>query len=148
MYITLQSSTCFEQYYAHPQEVKIVLLQHLVLPLGRSQRVTIPDAVTMQFGPPEDEHSIARNMLRHLMFNIYYGIKKLCIKLVIQTCFEHAYCSSSGRSTLYIQQLVCVMLKIKECLKLSAYIYIYLNNFKHSIIYTIVVKKRKIFSCQ
>jgi hypothetical protein len=30
--------------------------------LGRSQRVTIPDAVTIQFWPPEDEHSIARNM--------------------------------------------------------------------------------------
>jgi hypothetical protein len=25
----------------------------------RSQRVTIPDAVKIQFGPPEDEHSIA-----------------------------------------------------------------------------------------
>jgi virulence-associated protein VagC len=29
---------------------------------GRSQRVTIPDAVKIQFWPPEDEHSIARNM--------------------------------------------------------------------------------------
>jgi hypothetical protein len=34
---------------------------------GRSQRVTIPDAVEIQFGPPEDEHTIARNMSRHLM---------------------------------------------------------------------------------
>jgi hypothetical protein len=29
---------------------------------GRSQRVTIPDSVKIQFLPPEDEHSIARNM--------------------------------------------------------------------------------------
>jgi hypothetical protein len=29
---------------------------------GRLQRVTITDAVTIQFRPPEDEHSIARNM--------------------------------------------------------------------------------------
>jgi hypothetical protein len=29
--------------------------------------VTIPDAVKIQFRPPEDEHSIARNMSRYLM---------------------------------------------------------------------------------
>jgi hypothetical protein len=34
---------------------------------GRSQRVTLPDAVKIQFWPPEDEHSIARNMSRYLM---------------------------------------------------------------------------------
>jgi hypothetical protein len=34
---------------------------------GRSQRVTITDAVKIQFLPPEDEHSIARNMSRYLM---------------------------------------------------------------------------------
>jgi hypothetical protein len=34
---------------------------------GRLQRVTIPDAVNIQFLPPEDEHSIARNMSRYLM---------------------------------------------------------------------------------
>jgi hypothetical protein len=34
---------------------------------GRSQRVTIPDAVKIQFWPTEDEHSIARNMSRYLM---------------------------------------------------------------------------------
>jgi hypothetical protein len=75
--ITLNTSTCFEQYYAHAQEAKIVFLQHLVSSLSmsgrvlqRSQpvqytaahRVTIPDAVEIQFWPPEDEHSIARNM--------------------------------------------------------------------------------------
>jgi hypothetical protein len=74
--ITLNTSTCFEQYYAHPQEVKIDFLQHLVSSLsvsgralhrlradcsplstgalhGRSQRVTIPNAVEIQFWPPE-----------------------------------------------------------------------------------------------
>jgi hypothetical protein len=30
-------------------------------------RVTIPDAVKIQFCPPKDEHSIARNMSRYLM---------------------------------------------------------------------------------
>jgi hypothetical protein len=30
-------------------------------------RVTILDGVTIQFGPPEDEHSIARNMSKYLM---------------------------------------------------------------------------------
>jgi hypothetical protein len=34
---------------------------------GRSQRVTIPDAVEIQFWPPEDENNIARNMSRYLM---------------------------------------------------------------------------------
>jgi hypothetical protein len=34
---------------------------------GRSQGVTIPDSVKIQFGPPEDEYSIARNMSRYLM---------------------------------------------------------------------------------
>jgi hypothetical protein len=34
---------------------------------GRSQSVTIPDAVEIQFWPPEDEHIIARNMSRYLM---------------------------------------------------------------------------------
>jgi hypothetical protein len=31
------------------------------------QRETIPDAVTIRFRPPEDERSIARNMLRIVM---------------------------------------------------------------------------------
>jgi hypothetical protein len=59
------------------------------LPTGalhsRSQRVTIPDAVEIQFWPPEDEHSIARNMPRYLLYYIYNRINKLCIKLVIKT---------------------------------------------------------------
>jgi hypothetical protein len=47
--------------------------------------VTIPDAVKIQFLPSEDEHSVARNMSRDLMYYIYYRIKELCIKLVIKT---------------------------------------------------------------
>jgi hypothetical protein len=34
--ITLDTSTCFEHYYAHPQEVKIVFLQHLESSLSMS----------------------------------------------------------------------------------------------------------------
>jgi hypothetical protein len=34
---------------------------------GRSQGVTIPDAVEIQFWPPENEHSNARNMSKCLM---------------------------------------------------------------------------------
>jgi hypothetical protein len=34
---------------------------------GRSQRVTIPDAIKIQFRPPEDEHNFARNMSRYVM---------------------------------------------------------------------------------
>jgi hypothetical protein len=37
--ITLNTSTCFEQYYAHLQEVKIVFLQHLVSSLSLSDRI-------------------------------------------------------------------------------------------------------------
>jgi hypothetical protein len=36
-------------------------------PYGRLQRVTIPDPVTIQFRPPEDEHSNARNVSRIIM---------------------------------------------------------------------------------
>jgi hypothetical protein len=36
--------------------------------------------------PPEDEHINARNMSRIVMWHTYfYGIKELCIKLVIET---------------------------------------------------------------
>jgi hypothetical protein len=95
----------FEQYYAHLQEVKSVFLQHLVSSLSVSRftvhrlradcsplsngalygRVTTPDAVKIQFIPPEDEHSIARNMSRYLILYVYYRIMELCIKLVIET---------------------------------------------------------------
>jgi hypothetical protein len=56
---------------------------------GRSQRVTIPDAVKIQCWPPEEEHSISRNISRYLMWYIYYSIKELCIKLVIKTRLYH-----------------------------------------------------------
>jgi hypothetical protein len=67
--ITLNTSTCLEQYYAHLQEVKIVFLRQLVwsLSMSRSQRVTIPDAVKIELWPPEDEHTFARKMSRYLM---------------------------------------------------------------------------------
>jgi len=84
MYVTLRSSTCFEQYLAHLQEEQIVLLHSVnsrtlrrlradCSPLstcilyGRLQRVTIPEAVIIQFVPPEDEQGTARNMLRIVM---------------------------------------------------------------------------------
>ena len=49
---------------------QIVLLQRLVLSLSVNsclQRVTVPDAVIIQFLPPEDEHGTARNMSRIIM---------------------------------------------------------------------------------
>ena len=48
---SLKSSTCFEHYPAHLQEVYIVI-------------VTIPEAVYTQLrrGPPEDEQGNAQNM--------------------------------------------------------------------------------------
>jgi hypothetical protein len=51
MYVTLQSSTCFEHQHAHLQEDKlyyhIIWYRHSLY--SRLQRVTIPDAVIMQF---------------------------------------------------------------------------------------------------
>ena len=37
------------------------------LSTGALNGVTIPDAVTIQFEPPEDEHGISRNMSRIIM---------------------------------------------------------------------------------
>ena len=48
MYVTLRSSTCFEQHAVHPQEDK--LYHHsLCILYGCLQRVTIPEAVVIQF---------------------------------------------------------------------------------------------------
>jgi hypothetical protein len=77
----LKSSTCFEHYPAHLQEVHVVTvyMQPLISSLsagdclvhrlagaqvGHLQRVTIPEAAYIQLrrGPPEDEQSNARNM--------------------------------------------------------------------------------------
>ena len=90
MYVTLRSSTCFEQYLAYLQKEQIVLLHPLVSspsvngrtvcrlradcsPLstgilyGCLQRVTIPEAVITQSVPSEDKQGTARNMLRIVM---------------------------------------------------------------------------------
>jgi len=40
-------------------------------------------------------------------------------QLFTSTCCEQAYCSSSGGITLYIQQLVYVMLKEMELFKIT-----------------------------
>ena len=40
-------------------------------------------------------------------------------KLLTSTCFQQVYCSSSGGTNLYIQQLVYVMLKIMELFKIK-----------------------------
>jgi hypothetical protein len=66
---------------------------------GRLQWVTMPDAVTIQFWPPEDEHSIARNMSRIIMWYIYYRIKELCTKLVIETSFYYDARSEKHQKT-------------------------------------------------
>ena len=71
MYVTLQSSRCFEQYYAHLQVVNFIITASGILTVckrlysmpvesglslistgvlyGRLQRVTIPDAVIIEF---------------------------------------------------------------------------------------------------
>jgi len=48
--------TLCKQPYSMPVESSVLY--------GRLQRVTIPDTVIIQFCPPEDERSTARNMLR------------------------------------------------------------------------------------
>jgi hypothetical protein len=80
--ITLNTSTCFEQYYTHLQKVKTVFLQHLECHfLWAAVQCTVWEALNrctarpsddtrcckMQFRPPEDEHSNVRNMSRYLM---------------------------------------------------------------------------------
>jgi hypothetical protein len=58
--------TLYERPYSAPVESGLSPLPTGALH-GHSQRVTIPDSVKIQFLPPEDEHSIARNMSRYLM---------------------------------------------------------------------------------
>jgi hypothetical protein len=79
---------------------------------GHSQSVTIPDAVKIQFWPPEDEHGIARNMSRYLMQYIYYRITELCIKLVIKTSF---YSYASFYIFIYIYALKRLILSLVYC---------------------------------
>jgi hypothetical protein len=51
------------------------------------------------------------------------------------TCFEKAYCSSPGGTILYIQQLVCVMLKIMELVKIVSFLLYFkqFHYFQHDI---------------
>ena len=62
----LKSSTCFEHYPAHLQEVHVVTVYSFLTGAQDShlQRVTIPEAECIQLGrgPPEDEQDNARNM--------------------------------------------------------------------------------------
>jgi hypothetical protein len=68
----LKSSTCFEHYPAHLQEVYVIMvyMQPLVSSFltgpqdSHLQRVTIPEAAYIQLGriPPEDEQGNARNI--------------------------------------------------------------------------------------
>jgi hypothetical protein len=69
---------------------------------GRLQRVTIPEAVTIQFGPPEDEHNIARSMPKIIRQYIYYRIKELCIKLVIETSLYYDARSEKHQTTMHV----------------------------------------------
>jgi len=41
-------------------------------------------------------------------------VQFLMMMMMTSTCFEQAYCLSSGGTTVYIQQLVYVMLKVVE----------------------------------
>jgi len=95
----LKSSTCFEHYPAHLQEVYVVTvyMKPLVSSLSagdclvhrlknnsyltvaqdsRLQRVTMPEAahIKLQSRPPEDEQGNARNMYR-ILINVLYTNK-------------------------------------------------------------------------
>jgi len=61
----LKSSTCFEHYPAHLQEVYVVIVY--------MQSLTIPEAAYIQLRrrPPEDEQGNARNMQR-MLINVLY----------------------------------------------------------------------------
>jgi len=41
---------------AHLQEDTVVYMQHMVLSLSMTERVTVPYAACIQLYPPEDEH--------------------------------------------------------------------------------------------
>ena len=85
IYVTLQSSTCFEQYSAHLQEVRLyyysIWYRHSVSSYSvhrlRADSVRCQPVHWMEHDdtrccnntiwPPEDEHGIARNMSRIIM---------------------------------------------------------------------------------
>jgi len=54
------------------------------------------------------------------------------------TCFEQTYCSSSGGTILYIQQLIYVMLKIMELFKILNNSIIFSMAYTNCCIYRVV----------
>ena len=64
MYVTLRSSTCFEQHAAHPQEDKLyhhsLWYRHPMYFTEGDDNRGCGDTIC----PPEDEQGAARNMLR------------------------------------------------------------------------------------
>ena len=93
----LKSSTCFEHYPSHLQEVYVVIvyMQPLVSSLSvgdcpvhqltgaqdsHLQRVTITEAAYIQLRrrPPEDEQGNARNMYRILINVLYVNKQEFC----------------------------------------------------------------------
>ena len=72
----LKSSTCFEHYPNHLQEVYVVILRSSFLTGaqdGHLQTVTIPEAAYIQLRrrPPEDEQGNSQNMYR-ILINVLY----------------------------------------------------------------------------
>ena len=116
----LKSSTCFEHYPAHLQEVYVVIvymqplvsspfagdcLMHL---LGKNltgaqdshlQRVTIPEAVYIQLRrrPPEDEQGNAPNMQRILINVLYVNKQEFCAS---------SWRSNQGYTMMHVQPII------------------------------------------
>ena len=76
MYVTLHSSTCFEQHAAHHQEDQLYhnslwyrhpLYAAVQYAGGERTAVRSPPAYCDTIGPPDDEQRAARNMLRSVM---------------------------------------------------------------------------------
>ena len=76
MYVTLRSSTCFEQHAAHPQEDQLLSPQPLVSSPSVNSCLHTVLLLTEgddtrgcgdTIGPPEDEQRAARNMLRSVV---------------------------------------------------------------------------------
>jgi hypothetical protein len=69
--ITLNSSTCFEQYYANLQEVKIVFLQHLVSSLsvsGRTvHRLRAVIKISLYYDARSEKHQNSQSLVRLIL---------------------------------------------------------------------------------
>ena len=68
MYVSLRSSTCFEQHTAHPQEDQLYSKPYFIniwwfTDFQGDDTRGCGDTI----GPPEDEQRAARNMLRSVM---------------------------------------------------------------------------------